>query len=177
MEKNQLSINLRDEADGLGLCGEWHDAWSDKATQQELVNKYLRGIDFCLLHRWPSADFVEKNFDRHILRRSGVLANDRYSLRNKREIVLLGNSEAVVRIDGPCSSRIYACDTSFSKIYVRTSEKVIIEVRDHANVEVIPDAGYDTDVVVYEYSDESVVVAPNSVRYRKENDYLYEDGG
>lgn len=168
-------MSLRDEADVLGLCGEWHDAWSDKATRQELVNKYLRGIDFCLRHKWPSADFIERNFDRDILRKNGILANDRYSLRNNGEIVVLGNSEAVVRIDGACPSRIYACGTSSSKIYVNTSEKVIVEVRDHARVEVILGDGYHTDVSVYEYSGDSAVIAPDSVKYKREKDYLYED--
>ena len=170
-EKN-LSMSLRDEADRLGLCSAWHNAWQDGATPQELINKYLRGIDFCLANQWPTAEFIRSRFDVDILRRNGVLANDRYSIRNKPEIVILGSSDVIVRLDGGCSSRIYVNDNSKARIFVRTAEKVIIEARDRSSVEIIADSYYNTDVSAYVYSDTASVKAPPEVRILREQDYL-----
>lgn len=171
-KKKNLSMALRDEADDLGLCSAWHRAWHDDSTQQELIDKYLKGIDFCLMHHWPTAGFIRKHFDVDILRRNGVLVNDRYSIRNKPEIVISGNSDAIVRLDGDCSSRIYVGDDSKARVFVKTAEKVIVEVRDRASVEIVPDPYYFVDVCVYVYSDEASVEAPAGIRCVREEDYL-----
>lgn len=169
---SELSNTLKQEAIGHGLCEAWQNGWKDNSTQQELINKYLRGIDFCLQHHWPTADFIRNNFCLDLLRRNGILANDRISIRDKEEIVISGNSDIIVRIDGNTSSRIYIGDNSKARIFVKNHEKVIIEVRDKAYVEVFADDYYHPDVSVYEYSENSTVVAADNVKYTKEEDYL-----
>lgn len=172
MDNNRtLSMTLRNEADGLGLCAEWHNAWQDNSTRQELINKYLRGIDFCLQHHWPSNDFIKSHFDKALLRKNNILVDDRRSLLNPPVAVVLGSSHAVIRIDGSNPSRIYLMDGSETTLYVNTTAKVIVEARGRARLNVVPGA-YKTDCVVFDYSDGTLVEAPKSIRYERKDDYL-----
>lgn len=181
METNKLSLKLRSEADSLGLCKEWHNAWKDNSTEQELINKCLRGIDFCLQHKWPDTNFIRSHFDTATLRQNMILADDKYSLNLNKEwhdrcirpyAVLLGKSESNIRISCPSPVIIYLNDESQVKIFVHTHEMVRIEVRGNTNVEVLSDDFYRPDIQVVDYSTDSVVIAPKYVTYKQERDYL-----
>lgn len=171
MENNILSRQLRSEADSLGLCDEWHNAWRDDSTQQELINKYLRGIDFCLRHHWPSNGFIKAHFDLALLRKNNILVDDKRSLLNPPIAVILGSSKATIRVDGNNPARIYLNDDSETTLYVNASAKIITETRGNARLTVIP-WGFATDCVVFDYSGDTLVVAPQGIRYERRDDYL-----
>lgn len=166
-----LSMTLRNEADSLGLCEEWHNAWQDNSTQQELINKYLRGIDFCLQHHWPSNGFIKSHFDKALLRKNNILVDDRRSLLNPPMAIILGNSHAIIRVVGNNPSRIYLNGNTEASLYVHTNAKVIVEVRDKARLSVTPWEDR-TDCVVFDYSDDTLVEASKSIKYERKDDYL-----
>lgn len=172
METKQLSIQLRNEADGLGLCDEWHNAWQDNSTQQELINKYLRGIDFCLQHHWPSNGFIKANFNKGLLRRNHIFVNDKRSVLNPKMAVVLGDSVVRVRINGGHASTIYLCDSSETEVILHSEEKIIIHTFDHARVNVTVGGNYKPDCIVLDHDKSTLVMAPESVRYKEDFDYL-----
>lgn len=172
MEQKQLSVQLRSEADLLGLCDEWHNAWKDNTTMQELINKYIRGLDFCLKHRWPSNRFIVEHFDRGLLRRNNILVNDNRSVLNPKVAVLLGQSTATVRVNGSHLSTIYVLDDSALDLVIHTNELVIVHAFDNAKVRVVVGDGYKCAVVVLNHSHGTVVTAPKSVRYKDDFGYL-----
>lgn len=170
---NIISVNLKREAIDLGLCKEWQNAWQENSTMQELINKYLRGIDFCLQRHWPSNDFIESHFPQDLLTENGILCNGTHSFLNPPSpCVILGDSHAVIRINGDNGARIYVNDNSQVEVKVKSAEKVIIEVRGHASLVVDPDFDYKCDISVYDYSDTSKVFVPDGVKYKSETDYL-----
>lgn len=169
-DSNELSMRLKKEAVGLGLCEDWTNGWQDNSTQQELINKFKRGIDFCLQHHWPSADFIDRNFKRELLWANGINVHGFRSFRNPEMCIFMGDANSVIRLDNQCShgSRIFLNDNTETQVFVHTNEKVIIETRGHAHVKIHPDMRYKCDIVVYDYSDDTLVEAPESVRYSKE---------
>lgn len=173
MEQEELSRLLLGEATELGICDGWRRGWSGNATKQELVNKFLRGIDFCLRNKWPSPRFIAENFDSALLFKNGILANGRHSFLNPPVCVALGDSSATIRIDGGNASRIYVNDKSRTMLAVNSTGKVIVEVRGEAYLDVTASDRLPCDVIIYDYSDKSVVTAPSSVRYEKGADYLF----
>lgn len=172
MEQTQLSMTLRQSAINNGLCDEWKNAWKDNCTQQELINKYLRGIDFCLQHRWPSNRFITDNFDIVTLRRNNIIVDDSWSLNNPQEAVILGDSKATVRVNGRNSSEIYIRDTSEVAVHVHTGELVLIHVFDKTTVRVYPSEVYDINCTVICHSKDAVIEAPKVVKYKEELYYL-----
>ena len=172
MDGKQLSITLRTSARKLGLCDEWYNAWSESSTQQELINKYLRGIDFALANNWPSNDFIKENFDKDLLLKNGILVNGVYSFLNPRTCVVLGDSQAKIRLNGNTISVIYVRGTSDVDVIVHTNEKVIIHTFDSATVMVKYGKEYTPDVLVLNHSSATLVDAPKEVRYKEDFDYL-----
>lgn len=59
----KLSAKMKSQAVGLGLCQQWTDEWADGTSKDELVEKFVRGIDFCIEHNFPSCEVIRKEFE------------------------------------------------------------------------------------------------------------------
>lgn len=168
----QLSNVLLHEAIDLGLCEQWQREWGTNPTEQELIDKFRRGIDFCLSHHWPSCKFINEHFGQALLRKNNILVNDHYSLLNPAFAALLGQTSSTIRYSGNKPSHIYIGGHSVAKIFIKTSALIIVEVRDSAQVEIIPDEHYKISTKIFCYSDDAVVIAPKEIVCVKSNDYL-----
>lgn len=62
MIMDKLNTDLRDHAVSYGLCQQWQNDWQDNKNQQELIDMYIRGIDFCIEHDYPTVDYIKNNF-------------------------------------------------------------------------------------------------------------------
>ena len=51
---DKLNKDLRDKAILYGLCEQWTNDWSENRNKQELIEMWLRGIDFAILHNYPT---------------------------------------------------------------------------------------------------------------------------
>ncbi len=80
MEIEQVSEELKSEAVSLGLCKEWTKEWGNESADS-LVEKYVKGIDFCIEHNYPSLAFLSQ-FD-GIRQKYGVFASEKVSVFNK----------------------------------------------------------------------------------------------
>lgn len=174
MGDKNLSECLKSEAVRLGLCDQWKAEWEDNSEPQQLIDKFIKGIDFCLRRKWPTPEFIRQNFDAKLLRENGIIANDKHSVRNKNHIVILGESECTIRLDWGHPSIIYANGSSNVTIVVNTREKVSVEIRDSARVSILPNKDYPCDIHVFDFSDDSTIIAPKSVGYSKKKDYIKE---
>ena len=82
METREISLALKSEAVSLGLCQEWTSEW-DNESKDSLVEKYVKGIDFCIDHNYPSLAFMKENFD-GVMQKHGVFAMEEVSVFNRR---------------------------------------------------------------------------------------------
>ena len=62
MIMNRLNSELRGHAVSYGLCTQWQGDWQNNKSQQELIGMYIRGIDFCIEHDYPTVVNVQANF-------------------------------------------------------------------------------------------------------------------
>ena len=84
METKEISLALKSEAVSLGLCQEWTSEW-DNESKDSLVEKYVKGIDFCIEHSYPTLAFMKENFD-GVMQKHGVFAMEEVSVFNKQFI-------------------------------------------------------------------------------------------
>ena len=56
MIMNRLNSELRGHAVSYGLCTQWQGDWQNNKSQQELIGMYIRGIDFCIEHDYPTVE-------------------------------------------------------------------------------------------------------------------------
>ena len=84
METKEISLALKSEAVSLGLCQEWTSEWGNE-SKDSLVEKYVKGIDFCIEHNYPSLAFMKENFD-GVMQKHGVFAMEEVLVFNKKFI-------------------------------------------------------------------------------------------
>lgn len=151
---------LLDRAVELGLCNEWQREWNLECTRQELVEKYLKGIDFCIKHDYPNVDFIREYFPKELLERNGVFVDGDVDGQNLSTVVLLGKSNGVLLNDF-CVSNIYVRHSSLVSIQATNGARVFVEVYDNSLVTIAADES--SKVFVYQHggtvkSDGNVVI-------------------
>lgn len=145
-DMDKLNTELRSQAIDLGLCAKWQSEWVDNRSQQELVDMWKRGIDFALLHNYPSNNFIKANFDRDLLNANLIFVDEYVDMDMAPSGIYI--------LNGECSGRIRFAPWTAATIYLRHSSKMNIVAEGFAKVFV---RLYDeTDVEVD--SDESTVV-------------------
>lgn len=154
--ESKLSDILKDSAQNLGCCDLWLSQWDD-CNQQELIEKYKKGIDFCTDKGYPSADFIDDNFDKELLQINGIYCNDNEILHedNTPMYIIRGSSsiKAVVRPFGV--KTIHVCEDSVLYLKAKSLSKVFIRMHDNARLTV--DADVASKVYVYIHSSNAVV--------------------
>lgn len=55
-----ISLKMKNEAVSLGLCDKWQEEWTAQTTKEEMIEKFIRGQDFCIKHDWPSVSQIKK---------------------------------------------------------------------------------------------------------------------
>lgn len=142
---NNLSETLKKQAVDLGLCRPWTEAWGD-CDQQELIDKYKKGIDFCIDKQYPSNEFIKANFDRALLNENLIFVDEHINLETA--------PSGIYVINGECSGRLWFGQWAAVTIFVRHNSKIRIEADRYAKVFV---RLYDNAEVEYD-CDASVVV-------------------
>ena len=133
-----LSETLKQQAVDLGLCRPWTEAWGD-CDQQALIDKFVKGIDFCLERNWPTSDFIKDNFDRALLNANHIFVDEHMRLDDAPSGIYI--------LNGECSGSICFAPWTAATVYVRHKSnvtiiaddfaKVFVRVYDEANAEVI----------------------------------------
>lgn len=142
---DNLSEILKQQAIALGLCKPWTEAWGD-CDQQELIDKYVKGIDFCIEHQYPSNDFIKANFERDLLNANLIFVDEYVDMDMAPSGIYI--------LNGECSGRIRFAPWTAATVYVRHTSNVRIIADDFAKVFV---RLYDEAEAVVD-SDESAVV-------------------
>lgn len=140
MQCNSLSQTLKKEAIDRGLCSEWASKWSDSLSQQELIDRYVSGIDFIIQQgEWPTNDFIKTNFDRDLLHKNLIYVDEHIDLKEAPNGVYI--------LNGECSGTLWFNSWAAATVYVRHNSnvtiiaddfsKVFVHVYDEANAEVV----------------------------------------
>ena len=129
-----MNALLRKRARDLGLCDKWYKEWDKNETRQELINKYLKGIDFCIEHDYPSVEFIRHNFPKAQLQKNGVFLDDNVEKSNLSNIVLLSDTKAVLNYDGMSVGNVYVRHRAYVDITSSGDARVFVETYENCNV-------------------------------------------
>ena len=132
-----ISEELKRQAVSLNLCQEWTDEWKSWEDKQALIDKYLRGIDFCIKHDYPTLSYIKENFEKELLAENRIFADEDLSLNNMSGVyVLLGKCTGSLEIGGFGVCTIYVRHESDVKIRASKLANVFVNVHDRGKVEV-----------------------------------------
>lgn len=135
---NNLSETLKQQAVDLGLCHPWTEAWGD-CDQQELIDKYKKGIDFCIDKQYPSNEFIKANFDRDLLNANLIFVDEYldFDMMPSGIYILNGECSGSIRFAPWTAATIYVRHKSNVTIIADDFAKVFVRVYDEADAEVV----------------------------------------
>lgn len=123
----ELQEELKQQAISLGLCKQWQDEWGNPDIA-ELCNKYIRGLDFCIKHDYPSLDYLERNFKGKV-EKYGIYINDNATVLNQRNIIANGSCKLFVEAGVVCDVTI----RHTSEIHIVATNNAFVYVSMHDN--------------------------------------------
>ena len=137
-----LSETLKQQAVDLGLCRPWTEAWGD-CDQQKLIDKFVKGIDFCLERNWPTPEFINENFDRALLNANLIFVDEHIRIDNARSgiYILNGECSGSIRFAPWTAATVYVRHTSNVRIIAGDFAKVFVRLYDEAEVEISQEEG------------------------------------
>ncbi len=133
-----LSETLKQQAVDLGLCRPWTEAWGD-CDQQELIDKYKKGIDFCIDKQYPSNEFIKANFDHDLLNANLIFVDEYldFDMMPSGIYILNGECSGSIRFAPWTAATVYVRHKSNVTIIADDFAKVFVRVYDEADAEVV----------------------------------------
>lgn len=128
-----VSDQLRVEAIGLDACQKALREWT--ADPDALCELYIRHLDFCMEHNYPSGDVLKSRFD-GVRQRHGIYVDERIDCRGARQVVCNGACTGRIRYDGYGVGTLYVRHQSDVEVNVADFAIVVIRVYDQARVRV-----------------------------------------
>ena len=165
MTDKELNKMLRDRARELGLCDQWYNDWKNRSSKQELIEKFLRGIDFCIKNDYPKKEFIKAYFPKELLRENEVFVDDKIGETNLHRTVLLGTTEGELKYDGYSVGKVYVQHQSVVKITACDRARVFVECYDDTKVEA--DAKDDSRIFLYQHGGNAEISGNVIVRDRR----------
>lgn len=145
--KKNLSRRMKKEAVSLGLCSQWNAEWDNNASDDEVAEMFIRGIEFCIDKNWPSVETIKAYRD--MMRRHGIYADDVVSLTNPKIAVLNGSSNANIEYEWMDSGEIYVRHKSVLYLKAKGLSRVFVNLYD--NTELYVECEDEARVFVYQY--------------------------
>lgn len=167
---NDLNKEIRGQAVVLGLCSNWQDMWRNDWSKEKMVERMYKGLDFCLKHHWPSNDFILKNFDTDFLRKHNVFVNDKYSVCNPKESLILGSSDITFRYNAWGNGSVHVRDNSSLKLFAKNRSFVLVHLYENAYVEA--KQSDKATIVLIKHSENVKIVADKDIKIREDYEYL-----
>lgn len=131
-----LSDEMKISARTIGLCDEWYGEWKDNSSKDEMIQKFVRGIDFCIEHDFPSVKIMKERFgDR--MHYHGVYADEKVTLNNDIKVILNGSCDAKAEYNSHGTGDIYVRHNSILHIEACDNARVFINVYDNAKVDAV----------------------------------------
>ena len=133
---------LFSQAKALKMCDNVHRVWYGKTLDvKELMDLFYRNLDFCIDNRWPKRETLSLLFEKDTLRKNGIIADDKWSLLNATNAVIMGDSETTARYNGFSVGKIYVFDNSSCNVTVKGHARAVIHAYDNAKVSVVAENG------------------------------------
>lgn len=132
MEGKELSVTLREMARSqkTPLCDDWYGKWNDDTDIDELLEKFVSGIDFCIENDYPSLEFARKYFTS----KDKKEALHRHNIYLDEEVNLVESNSGVWVLLGRCTGRITFDGWAVASVHVRHECSVRIDAEDLSRV-------------------------------------------
>lgn len=155
----ELQEELKQRAIECGLCKQWQEDWGTP-DKRRLMEMFAKGVNFCLRHNFPGADYIREHFDRAELTDNGILLDRTFSLQNPKNMIILGESRGNVDLSGFAFCDLHISDTACLELTAKDFARCSVSVYGKARLTVTNDGN--NPVYVYRHGGD-VTTAGNVV--------------
>lgn len=135
-DMNRIAKELAKQAKAKGICEEWHKELRELTDRRAMVDMYIRGIDFCLSHDYPSNDYIREHF-KGIMEEKGVFLDDNIGLENCRRCIALGGTQGAIKVMGYKVCEVFAKHQSVLEVMAEDNAFVEIDMFDTSVVSIV----------------------------------------
>ena len=168
----ELVQQLKEDGKAKGLCRMWQMKLRTGLDYEQLIQLYIKGIDFCISENYPTLDFIREHF-KGKCEVYGVFVDDEVTDKvNVPDVVLNGDCKAMLEYDGYSVSRVYARHDSHSAVNVSDNAIVTIDAFDNSYLYVAV-AGTDAKVLVNLYGNAKADIEGVGIEVRQMNKNTY----
>lgn len=118
-----ISEQLRQLAIENGVCDKFLNGWSGNESMDELIDKYWKGMDFCIDKNFPPVEFIRSNMKGSI-EKYGIFIDGSFNVTDMKSIALYEGA------DGTSSYQSF----STGDIYMFNGSRLNLIVGEHAFV-------------------------------------------
>lgn len=163
--KKNIAKQLKLQAESLGACEKGLQNL-EKLNEQELINRYVHFVDFCVENDYPTNEYIKENFDHSLLEHNNIYVDSEFERRNARQVVIVqGKSNGVLLYDGYVTADVYIRHDSEVTIDCSRMSKIFINLYDNAKIHVTQRDM--ASVYVYRHGTGCEVIAEGEVLQRK----------
>lgn len=132
-----MSIVLRELAcsQPTPLCKQWTDEWEDDSDIDVLIDKFVRGQDFCVINDYPGIDFIRKNFRPEDLERHNIYLDKNITIEDAENgyYVFLGDCKVTLVADGFKAITVYCRHDSEVNVRAFDGARVFVTYYDNSS--------------------------------------------
>lgn len=168
----ELKKQLKQDGIAKGLCSQYQGLIDRSQSIEALVRLFIRGIDFCIKHDYPTLEFMRKNFKGKSEPFGAYVDDEIRGLRNVPDVVLNGDCKAFLEYGEYSVSRLFVRHGSLARIFVSGHAVLTIDAFDHSHL-VVAVAGGNAMVMVNKYGDSQVECIGSGITIRNTNKKTY----
>jgi hypothetical protein len=125
---------LKKEAMKLNACDRGLAEWSELRSDLDLVKKYVKEIEFCAKHDFPSVEYIKRNFSKDVLHRGGVWVDENVPELPTRNSVLNGHCVGAIEFSGIMGKVIHIRHTSEIELIASGASRLFVHLYDDAKL-------------------------------------------
>lgn len=118
-----------------GVCPDGYKQLRSLSDKGEMVDLYIRYIDFCLSNDFPDNNYILKHFA-EVTPAKGIFVNQQIALCAVPRVVALGDTRGSIRLQGYNVCEIFAKHTSRLCVEAGGNAYVMVDMFDNSHVSV-----------------------------------------
>lgn len=159
----ELNSHIYSGAVKEGICDDWATYIKNAKSKDELMEMYVKGIDFCLEHNFPSNSDLLKFGGSTFLSNYGVYVDSIVNLYGGDFIVLLGSCKAKLVYNNYTAGQLFNKANSEMEVVINDNAFIVIDCFDESRAHIRASGNSKVCINIYGNAKVTYTTADNAI--------------